>query len=110
LFDEAGAKIVGDIIQKAKKNNVDLHFPVDYVTADKFDKAANVGFFSSLTKKAQNHSKAFWLSRSDMRVMPLEFLTDGWLVRRDMYVSGCVLMLCERVLMLDRKQARPTRR
>jgi len=43
LFDEEGSKIVKDIVEKAKKNNVKLHFPVDYVTADKFDKNAKVG-------------------------------------------------------------------
>jgi len=43
LFDEEGAKIVRHLVDKAKKNNVQLHFPVDYVTADKFDKNAQVG-------------------------------------------------------------------
>jgi 3-phosphoglycerate kinase len=42
LFDEAGSKIVGEIMEKAKKNNVTLHFPTDYITADKFDKDAQV--------------------------------------------------------------------
>jgi len=35
LFDAEGAKIVNEILEKAKKNNVKIHFPVDYVTADK---------------------------------------------------------------------------
>ncbi|CAN6603998.1 hypothetical protein TRVA0_002S03510 [Trichomonascus vanleenenianus] len=43
LFDQEGAKIVQGLVDKAKKNNVELVFPVDYVTADKFDKDANVG-------------------------------------------------------------------
>ena len=43
LFDEAGSKIVGDIVEKAKKHNVELVLPVDYVTADKFDADANTG-------------------------------------------------------------------
>ncbi|OHX00184.1 phosphoglycerate kinase [Colletotrichum incanum] len=43
LFDEAGAKTVGKLVEKAKANNVKLVLPVDYVTADKFDKDANVG-------------------------------------------------------------------
>lgn len=43
LFDAEGAKIVNDILEKAKKNNVKIHFPVDYVTADKFAKDAQVG-------------------------------------------------------------------
>ncbi|KAJ5370413.1 Phosphoglycerate kinase [Penicillium cataractarum] len=43
LFDEAGSKIVGDIVEKAKKNNVEIVLPVDYVTADKFSAEAKVG-------------------------------------------------------------------
>ncbi|RXK42410.1 phosphoglycerate kinase [Tremella mesenterica] len=43
LFDEAGSQKVKDLVEKAKKNNVKLVFPVDYVTADKFDKDANTG-------------------------------------------------------------------
>jgi len=40
LFDEAGAKKVESLVEKAKKNNVKIVFPIDYVTADKFDKDA----------------------------------------------------------------------
>jgi len=40
LFDEAGSQKVASLVEKAKKNNVKLVFPVDYVTADKFDKDA----------------------------------------------------------------------
>ncbi|KAK4223010.1 phosphoglycerate kinase [Podospora fimiseda] len=43
LFDEAGSKTVGDLMEKAKKNNVKVVLPVDYITADKFDKDANTG-------------------------------------------------------------------
>lgn len=43
LFDEEGSKKVKDLVEKAKKNNVELVLPVDYVTADKFDKNATVG-------------------------------------------------------------------
>lgn len=43
LFDEAGSKTVGDLMKKAEKNNVKVVLPVDYITADKFDKDANVG-------------------------------------------------------------------
>jgi len=43
LFDEGGAKIVHDLVEKAKSKGVKLHFPIDYVTADKFDKNAKVG-------------------------------------------------------------------
>ncbi|KAI9722366.1 MAG: hypothetical protein M1812_001838 [Candelaria pacifica] len=44
LFDEAGSKTVGDLVEKAKKNGVKLVLPVDYVTADKFDKNAKTGY------------------------------------------------------------------
>lgn len=43
IFDEAGAKIVRELVDKAAKNNVKLYFPTDYVTADKFAKDAAVG-------------------------------------------------------------------
>lgn len=43
LFDEAGSKTVGDLVEKAKKNNVELVLPVDYITADKFAKDAKTG-------------------------------------------------------------------
>ncbi|KAG9122632.1 phosphoglycerate kinase [Ceratobasidium sp. 392] len=40
LFDQAGSEKVAGLVEKAKKNNVKLVFPVDYVIADKFDKDA----------------------------------------------------------------------
>ena len=43
LFDEAGSKTVGDLVEKAKKNNVKIVLPCDWVTADKFDKNAKTG-------------------------------------------------------------------
>lgn len=44
LFDASGSEKVAALIEKAKKNNVKLVFPVDYVTADKFDKDAKVRY------------------------------------------------------------------
>ncbi|KAJ9668523.1 phosphoglycerate kinase [Coniosporium apollinis] len=44
LFDEAGAKTVGDLVEKAKKNNVKIVLPNDYIIADKFDKDAKTGY------------------------------------------------------------------
>ena len=44
LFDEAGSKTVGDLADKAKKNNVEIVLPCDYITADKFDKDAKKGY------------------------------------------------------------------
>lgn len=44
LFDEEGAKIVPDIMEKAKKNNVEILLPVDFVCGDKFDKDATKSY------------------------------------------------------------------
>lgn len=44
LFDEAGSQNVQNLVAKAKKNNVELVLPVDFVTADKFDKDAKTGY------------------------------------------------------------------
>ncbi|KAF8637303.1 hypothetical protein AX16_010833 [Volvariella volvacea WC 439] len=43
LFDAPGSEKVGALVEKAKKNNVKLVLPVDYITADKFDKDAQTG-------------------------------------------------------------------
>lgn len=43
LFDEDGSKIVKNLVEKAKKNNVQLHLPVDFVTGSKFAEDAEVG-------------------------------------------------------------------
>lgn len=43
LYDETGAANVENLVAKAKKNGVELVLPVDFVTADKFDKNANTG-------------------------------------------------------------------
>lgn len=43
LFDPPGAEKVKALVEKAKQNGVKLVFPVDYVTADRFDKDAKVG-------------------------------------------------------------------
>jgi phosphoglycerate kinase len=42
LFDAAGSEKVAGLVEKAKKNNVKLVLPVDYITGDKFDKGAQV--------------------------------------------------------------------
>ena len=44
LFDEAGSKTVGDLVEKAKKNNVQIVLPTDYITGDKFAKDAKTGY------------------------------------------------------------------
>lgn len=43
LFDEEGSKIVDKLMEKAKKNGVKIHLPVDVVTASKFAEDAEVG-------------------------------------------------------------------
>lgn len=42
LYDAEGAKIVTKLMEKAAKNNVKVHLPVDFITADKFDENAQV--------------------------------------------------------------------
>ena len=42
LFDAPGAEKVAALVDKAKQNGVKVVLPVDYVTADKFDKDAQV--------------------------------------------------------------------
>ncbi|CAH1164845.1 unnamed protein product [Phaedon cochleariae] len=41
LYDAEGAKIVNKLLEKAKTNNVQIHLPVDFTTADKFDENAS---------------------------------------------------------------------
>lgn len=41
LYDEAGAKNVQNLVAKAKKNGVEIVLPVDFITADDFNKNAN---------------------------------------------------------------------
>ncbi|KAG8922591.1 phosphoglycerate kinase [Tulasnella sp. 408] len=43
LFDQAGSEKVAALIEKAKSKNIKVVLPVDYITADKFDKDANTG-------------------------------------------------------------------
>lgn len=43
LFDEEGAKIINNLLSKAEKNKVQIHLPIDFVTADKFAENATVG-------------------------------------------------------------------
>lgn len=43
LYDENGAKIVPSLMEKAAKNGVKIHLPLDFVTGDKFAPDAQVG-------------------------------------------------------------------
>jgi phosphoglycerate kinase len=42
LLDQAGTKIVPEVMARAKAKGVPIHLPVDFLAADKFDDAANV--------------------------------------------------------------------
>ena len=46
LFDEEGAAIVGELMEKAERKGVEIHLPIDFVTSDKFDKDAQVYLLS----------------------------------------------------------------
>ena len=41
LFDEEGAKIIPDIMNKARERGVKIHLPKDVIAADKFEETAN---------------------------------------------------------------------
>jgi len=43
LFDPEGAKIVPELVAKAKEKGVKIHLPVDFITADKFAEDAETG-------------------------------------------------------------------
>lgn len=43
LYDEPGSKTVPKLMEKAKSKNVKVVLPVDFITADKFDKDAKTG-------------------------------------------------------------------
>ena len=49
LFDEEGAKLVPQLLAKAKEKGVKIHLPVDYVCADKFAEDAKVCFSDDST-------------------------------------------------------------
>ncbi|KAF1806550.1 phosphoglycerate kinase [Mucor lusitanicus] len=49
LYDEAGAKLVANLMKKAQEKNVKIVFPVDFVTADKFAPDAKTGYATDAT-------------------------------------------------------------
>ena len=55
LYDEEGAAIVPQLMEKAKANNVKIHLPIDFVTADKFapDAQASCSLKSNLRAKVR---------------------------------------------------------
>jgi phosphoglycerate kinase len=44
LYDEAGAAIVPKLMEKAKAKNVEIHLPVDFLTASEFKADSEVGY------------------------------------------------------------------
>ncbi|CCJ28554.1 unnamed protein product [Pneumocystis jirovecii] len=44
LFDQAGSENVKALMEKAHNKNVEVVFPVDFITADRFDKDAKTGY------------------------------------------------------------------
>ena len=48
VLKAAGAQIVPELLAKAKAKGKQIHLPVDWITADKFDPAANTGTGSAL--------------------------------------------------------------
>jgi len=43
IFDEEGAKVVGQIMRTARERGVKVHLPVDHIIADKFSEQARYG-------------------------------------------------------------------
>ena len=67
LYDEEGAAIVPQLMEKAKANNVKIHLPVDWITADKFapDAKVSVSFMTTILnckKKYIARILFFWIS------------------------------------------------
>ena len=67
LYDEEGAAIVPQLMEKAKANNVKIHLPVDWITADKFapDAKVSVSFITTIDiykKKYSSRELLFWIS------------------------------------------------
>ena len=60
LFDAPGAEKVAALIEKAKQRNIKIVFPVDYVTADKFDKDAKVRSCRNLSGGPCAHTGIDW--------------------------------------------------
>ena len=71
LFDVPGAEKVKYLVEKAKANDVNLVFPVDYITADKFDKNAKVGYCY--------HTNPLLISGQAGAADDTTGIPDGWL-------------------------------
>ena len=58
LYDEEGAAIVPQLMEKAKANNVKIHLPVDWITADKFapDAKVSMSFITTIVNCKKKYS------------------------------------------------------
>ena len=63
LYDEEGAAIVPQLMEKAKANNVKIHLPVDWITADKFASDAKVSLSFRTKKIIYQKPTHFYVSR-----------------------------------------------
>lgn len=73
LYDEDGSKQVHALMEKAKKNNVKVVLPSDFVTADKFAPDANVSPVS-----LYRDSYSILLLRLATPLTRTAFPTSGW--------------------------------
>jgi len=80
LFDAAGSNNVAALVEKARKNNVQLVFPVDYITADKFDKNALVRL--ALAHLQTSADKATQ-TRLVLQQIRMAFQRVGWVLMLD---------------------------
>lgn len=107
LYDEAGAKTVKQLMEKAAVKNVKVVLPNDFVTADKFDKDAQVGYATdkdgipdgwmgldagekscALFKEAIDESKTI-LWNGPAGVFEFEKFASGTKSTLDAVVDGC---------------------
>lgn len=80
LYDEAGASIAKEIVEKAEKKGVKLHFPVDFTIADKFapDAATKIASDAEGIPDAWMGLDAGPKSREDMKTIARRAKTIVW--------------------------------
>jgi phosphoglycerate kinase len=86
LFDENGAKIVEEIMTKAASKGVKIHFPVDFVIANKFAADADVSVLLSLGFSID----CFFRRR--LSVILKEFMMNGWVSTLDPKLERTLLV------------------
>ena len=88
LFDAPGSEKVAALLEKAKKNNVKVVFPVDYITADKFDKDANVRFTGVILWFVFALTR---FCRLVLLLMRRVSLKDGWVLTQVQNLVNCTV-------------------